>query len=355
MTLQFSPATPAIGGQEVEESQAVSHTVVRGETLWALARRYFGNPFEWRAIHEANRSLISNPHWIYPGQVLAIPSPEGAVMGMEIRPQGLPEALGEEEVSSRRAFSGRTVFYGDPTRREEEVRIMGPGDRPFLALPPDIFYSAGWLEQEDDAPSHVGVIEAFSAPEVRRSKRTTARAFEPVRIRFSGGQTLDVGEEVVSFRITRRLGDHGYVAHPTGTLTVSRLEEAGVVAVVDNEFARVMLGDFVVPAPAYELSPNHRTAPAEAGVTATIIGFREEHELQSLGDVAFLDLGSGDGIGVGDEFVVVVGAGAGWSGETQGRLQVVGVQAATAAARIVEVSAPVFVPGLTVRLDKRMR
>ena len=51
----------------------VRHTVVQDEHLWALAKRYYKNPLLWRAIHEANRDKIKDPHWIFPGQVLVIP------------------------------------------------------------------------------------------------------------------------------------------------------------------------------------------------------------------------------------------------------------------------------------------
>lgn len=50
-----------------------THTVVVGEHLWALAGRYYSNHFLWRRLEEANRAIIKDPHWIYPGQVLIIP------------------------------------------------------------------------------------------------------------------------------------------------------------------------------------------------------------------------------------------------------------------------------------------
>lgn len=48
------------------------YTVVTGDTLWAIAGRYYGNPFDWPTIWHAN-TFISDPNLIYPGQKLVIP------------------------------------------------------------------------------------------------------------------------------------------------------------------------------------------------------------------------------------------------------------------------------------------
>ncbi len=49
------------------------HTVARRDTLFALARKYYGNQRRWKDIFEANRSAIHNPNQIFVGQRLAIP------------------------------------------------------------------------------------------------------------------------------------------------------------------------------------------------------------------------------------------------------------------------------------------
>jgi LysM repeat protein len=51
-----------------------THRVVRGDTLWAIAGRYLGNPLRWTEIFALNRTIIKNPHWIYPGQLFRIPA-----------------------------------------------------------------------------------------------------------------------------------------------------------------------------------------------------------------------------------------------------------------------------------------
>lgn len=49
------------------------HTVVRGDTLSAIAQKYLGSAGKYPAIFEANKPMLKDPDKIYPGQVLRIP------------------------------------------------------------------------------------------------------------------------------------------------------------------------------------------------------------------------------------------------------------------------------------------
>ena len=55
-----------------------THTVERGDSLWKIAKKYYGNGNHWKQIYEANQAVIGkNPDLIKPGQVPTIPE-EGA-------------------------------------------------------------------------------------------------------------------------------------------------------------------------------------------------------------------------------------------------------------------------------------
>ena len=51
-----------------------SYTVKKGDSLWKISGKLYGNPLKWPRIYRANKDKIKNPHRIYPGQVLAIPA-----------------------------------------------------------------------------------------------------------------------------------------------------------------------------------------------------------------------------------------------------------------------------------------
>ena len=50
------------------------YTVVRGDTLSAIAKTQYGNANTYMKIFEANKPMLSHPDKIYPGQVLRIPA-----------------------------------------------------------------------------------------------------------------------------------------------------------------------------------------------------------------------------------------------------------------------------------------
>lgn len=59
---------------ETSEPAASFHTVEKGDTLWAVAEKAYGNGSKYQAIFEANKPMLSHPDKIYPGQVLRIPT-----------------------------------------------------------------------------------------------------------------------------------------------------------------------------------------------------------------------------------------------------------------------------------------
>ncbi|MBO7411898.1 MAG: peptidoglycan-binding protein LysM [Ottowia sp.] len=50
------------------------HDVVRGDTLSAIAKKYYGDASKYPIIFEANKPMLTDPNKIYPGQKLRIPA-----------------------------------------------------------------------------------------------------------------------------------------------------------------------------------------------------------------------------------------------------------------------------------------
>jgi nucleoid-associated protein YgaU len=50
------------------------YTVVKGDTLSAIAKSHYGNANAYMKIFEANKPMLNHPDKIYPGQLLRIPA-----------------------------------------------------------------------------------------------------------------------------------------------------------------------------------------------------------------------------------------------------------------------------------------
>ncbi|MBQ0770138.1 MAG: peptidoglycan-binding protein LysM [Bizionia sp.] len=59
---------------EYKEPEALFHTVVSGDTLGKIAKKYYENAMKYPVIFEANKPMLTDPDKIYPGQVLRIPA-----------------------------------------------------------------------------------------------------------------------------------------------------------------------------------------------------------------------------------------------------------------------------------------
>jgi nucleoid-associated protein YgaU len=68
--------TGAAGGTTASGSMPSPQTIIikRGDNLWRLSRSWYGKGIRWSTLYSANKDQIRNPRWIYPGQVITVPS-----------------------------------------------------------------------------------------------------------------------------------------------------------------------------------------------------------------------------------------------------------------------------------------
>jgi len=55
------------------EPEEQFYTVQKGDSLYKIARQFYGNANKYPKIFEANKPMLKNPDLIYPGQMLVIP------------------------------------------------------------------------------------------------------------------------------------------------------------------------------------------------------------------------------------------------------------------------------------------
>ncbi len=382
-------ATPLIAGAQQAPGaaggggapEASTHRVVVGETLWGLAYRYYGDPFHWPTIYEANRGEIEDPHWIYPEEQFVIPGspnqpprpfpsesapPESGdpawVGDVSVRaPGSVPEAPSDPQPNGRRNRPSllshtpdyRTVFFD--TSPVEYGAVLSAGRRDWLVVPRDAFYASEWLAVSPASAPRIGQVAAFHNILEKEHERLSAKNFDRLRVSLPDNAGVSIGDQLVAYRPVQRVRGMGTIMRPTGRLIVSRMESGGAIAVVTAEFDRVQVGDLVDRLPAFSLRPGTYPARVNSDVEGVIVGFGNPQELYGHGDVAFISIGRDAGLVLGDELEVRPPGGDGmWPADAVGRVQVLRVDDYRASVRIIGVENPVFVEGARVRLVGKM-
>ena len=77
----------------------IIYTVERGDSLWKIAARFYGQGSSWRRIYEDNMAVIKNPHRLYAGQKLII-----RLAGLAYPVQETPAPVSEAAVSEGTAY-----------------------------------------------------------------------------------------------------------------------------------------------------------------------------------------------------------------------------------------------------------
>ncbi|MBN2223589.1 MAG: LysM peptidoglycan-binding domain-containing protein [Deltaproteobacteria bacterium] len=61
------------GGGASGPGESTFYTIVKGDTLSGIAKKFYGDGNKYHQIFEANRGIIKNADLIYPGQTIRIP------------------------------------------------------------------------------------------------------------------------------------------------------------------------------------------------------------------------------------------------------------------------------------------
>jgi nucleoid-associated protein YgaU len=62
------------GGGVAGPGGSTFYTIVKGDTLSGIAKKFYGDANKYHQIFEANRGIIKNADLIYPGQTIRVPS-----------------------------------------------------------------------------------------------------------------------------------------------------------------------------------------------------------------------------------------------------------------------------------------
>ncbi len=375
-----------------------THTVRTGDTLWGLAREYFGDPLLWPEIYRQNTLVVEDPHWIYPGEVLrlsgaapdvsavpAAPAPaqapaeapppadaSAAIAAMptqEAAPQPAEAAAPAEQEQQPEQVAQQVEEppYLPPTEELPDTGSLFPHSMghpdwtdirqafrdSYRPLTKSMFYSAGWLTENRGLP--LGRLIGYVTPiEIRADDRRNAMLFTKISVAPPKDATYQVGDTLLVLVIGRDVEHWGSIVQPTGLARVIEIAKSGPVAEVIAQFGPIRPEQNVLPIEKFPEFGNVRAVPISDGVLAHIVAQKDRKDLVGPDDVVYIDKGAKDGVALGDFFEAkrapgVAGASDEAVPQVMGMFQVVHVNEHTASVITTHVNTAAIPTGTNVR------
>jgi hypothetical protein len=244
------------------------YVVVKGDTLWDISAMFLRDPWLWPEVWYVNPQ-VSNPHLIYPGDVLNLTYVDGkprismasrdGKLSPRIREESLENAIPTIPLDAINAFLTRALVI------DEEALEVAP-----------------YVVQGADEHVITGAGDRVYVRGIEGSNVALFDIYEP------GGTYVDPDTEEVL----------GHEAIYVGTGPVQRFGDPATVQLTETT-REVRVGDRLFPAD--RSSPNaffqpHPTAPGTEGHIISVLG-----GVSQIGqfNVVALDLGERDGMEVG--------------------------------------------------------
>lgn len=278
----------------IPEGVPESHTVVKGDTLWGISGMYLNDNFLWPLVWDINMDTISNPHLIFPDQVVLLPG-------------------------------GATVMTPDTELTEAETEGDGGDEEEFIAGVKPVLneYEAATRDQLIGS----GYVSAnkVSGPKIIGSEMNIydISKNDIVYVNVGANQGVQVGDKYFIIRNDHKIihpmkrNRIGFAVYTLGELEITCVYDKSSSALVTASYSAVNPGDLIEPW--YEIN-----APVVAGVPeidscnpdsdqipGLIVDFYGGGEgladaaMMAQDDIVYLNVGSRDGVVPGDYFSIL--------------------------------------------------
>ncbi|HYG65360.1 MAG TPA: LysM peptidoglycan-binding domain-containing protein [Thermoanaerobaculia bacterium] len=347
----WEPPTPAPGTQV--------HVIQRGDTLWDLAARFYGNPYLWPQLWEHNRYIL-DAHWIYPGDPL--------VLGPEVQPvDTLAGGAGTGELEPGEE-------PGEESAPVENVLTAGAaaGAPIPLGSESDLLCSGFIGDAEEEFPytiagSEYDVLQAGLEGNAATTLQGRWGVANTVKyglntsdiVYIDGGraQGLSAGTVFTAVAPGRQVihptgGVFGRFYNYLGRVRVLSVQETTAIAEIIHSCDPITVGSLLRPyepepvplARVTAMRPVNFPSPEEALENTPVIVFSED-EIISLGEdhVVYIDRGAEQDVTPGDIFTIYRRNRPGLPPIVLGELAVLSVQSRSAVAKIIESRYPVYI------------
>ncbi|MDB4953756.1 MAG: Peptidoglycan-binding lysin domain protein [Myxococcales bacterium] len=265
------PAAPANDNEVHAGPVPELHVVRSGDTLWDICWFYFNDPWQWPKVWSYNPQ-ITNPHWIYPGDLV------------RLLPRGLFVQGPEVKEPEQGAVASRPVENLPAPQRNLQVGLK----------------QTAFVEKADLDKSIVidGAVD----------EKTLLGNGDSVYLAYPPGKPPQVGQKYSVYQPDNEVQSNG---KPVGAY-VKILGTVEVVSVKQDKRARGVISEAAQEiergAKVGPLVRQYKTVPPVApkvDAQGTIVARLQNAQIIGQGELVFIDLGTSSGIEVGNRMFVV--------------------------------------------------
>jgi LysM repeat protein len=249
---------------DAQQEQPTIYVVKKGDTLWGLCDRFIKDPFYWPNLWARNQK-ITNPHLIFPGQRLRIYPDRIEIEDVKPPEQPAPP----EQVAEEKTFtvSGAEGFILETDTQPSGVIIQTNHDRTIVGQD-DVVYT--------DIGASLGAKSGDSYSIYTKMKAL----YHPETHDFLGHKILCLG-----------------------SLTLTDMEEKSSRAFITKSYLEITSGSLLMPYRDKRREISLKSASKD--LSGHIIDSRLGNITIGEEDVVYLDLGTAQGVEVGNMLYVV--------------------------------------------------
>ncbi len=243
-----------------------TYVVQRGDTLWDICGQFLADPYLWPKVWAQNPS-ITNPHWIYPGDVIRLREPGAAApVPRTAQTQTVPPAARAREPARLRRLAYVSVAdlatSAEIVGATEEQVMLATGNEVYLTYP-------------DGQPPQVGQEYAIYSPQQDVKHPVTGNKVGAYVLLLGQLRVLDVKKGKNAHAIITEVTNEGVI------------ERGNRVGTLKTQFQAV------------------QPVPADKSVEGVIVAILHVDQLVGEGDVVVIDRGRRDGVAVGNTMLAV--------------------------------------------------
>jgi LysM repeat protein len=297
-------AQAGIPVSELAPNAPDQYTVKPGDTLWAISRMYLRSPWRWPELWGMNINEISNPHRIYPGQVLYLEKSGGRARLSTRRGSGAPDGTVKLSPHTRyESLSGMALPTLNPALIEPFLSEPIVVDETTLLTAPRI------VAGNDSRVLLARGDRAYARADVNSPLVETAGPIKVFRIFRNATPLVDPGTGEVLGYEAQYLG-RAQLQRGESVLTemVEGKEVTTVVpATIDIVAAReeMRAGDRLVPEPARQLLSYAPRAPEQPIEGRIVSVYGNAVQFAAQNQVVAINKGTRDGIESGHVLAIL--------------------------------------------------